>query len=291
MPLAPGMALLSLVWGTQFLAIKMGQLHTPPLLTVAMRYGVLAVVAQLACWLWARGATSENLRAQRLAFGVAQAVSMMLLYEAQGRVGVAVAGVLSATTPFLVALLAHAAVPGEKLTRRTLGATVLGLAGVALMWSGRAPSESLASGASLGVGLLLGSSVLDAVNKVLAKRLATASVPVPVMLRDMALAVTPTALLASAMFERDGWVATDAGGWATAAYLGVVGSALASGLYLQLLKRHSINALAYLQFLTACVATGTGLLLGESLGLATALGVVLILLGLGVRGRQQALQG
>jgi drug/metabolite transporter (DMT)-like permease len=283
------MALLSLVWGTQFLAIKMGQLHTPPLLTVAMRYGVLAVVAQLACWLWVRGPTLENLRGQRLAFGVAQAVSMMLLYKAQGLVGVAVAGVLSATTPFLVALLAHVAVPGERLTARTLGAALLGLLGVAFMWAGRGPSSSSLEGTSLGVVLLLGSSMLDAVNKVLAKRLATASVPVPVMLRDMALAVLPTALLASAWMERSAWAATDAAGWGTAVYLGVVGSALASGLYLWLLKRHSINALAYLQFLTACVATVTGLVFGESLGAASGLGVVFILLGLAVRGRQQVL--
>ena len=64
-------------------------------------------------------------------------------------------------------------------------------------------------------------------------------------------------------------------------YLALVASFGASGLYLVLLRRYTVTAMAYLQFATAAVAAAAGVLCGrEHLGSSLAAGIVAVIGGL-----------
>jgi drug/metabolite transporter (DMT)-like permease len=272
-----GLATLAFVWGTQFLVIKMGQATVPPLMTAALRFAVLTVAAQ-AVVLLSRSRAPLRERTRRLSFGVTLAMSFGLLYWAQSRIPSALAGVLSATTPLFVAMLAHRYVAGELVTWARAGALALGFAGVSIIVLGTQSAVGVAESIAV-LAILLG-EFASATNKVLAKQL-TAVVPIPVLLRDMGLVVTVLIGLASFCFERGVPLRFTPGSIIAFAYLGLVASFAASALYLILLRRYTVTAMAYLQFATATIAAVTGVLIGgEQLGAPVAIGIITVLGGL-----------
>lgn len=274
---AVGFAALTLVWGTQFLVIKHGQVCLPPLLTAALRFAVLTAAAQVAVIVSRSRAPAGRWR-QRLMFGVAQALSFGLLYWAQGHLASALAGVLSATGPLVVAVLAHRFIPGERLTLRRSVALLLGFTGVSLIvWATR-PSQGTVATLAV-VAILLGETA-SAANKVLGKQL-TAQTPAPVLLRDMGLVVTVCTGLAALVFERERPMDFSPAAVLAFVYLGLVASFAASGLYLVLLRRFAVSSMSYLQFTTAVVAAGAGVLVGgEQLAASAAVGAMGVLAGL-----------
>ena len=75
------------------------------------------------------------------------------------------------------------------------------------------------------------------------------------------------------------------------AYLGLVGSFAASTLYLVLLRRYTVTAVAYLRFGTATVAVMAGVLIaGEDLKTSHIIGVAAVLAGLLLLSRPEARQ-
>lgn len=281
-----GLTFLSLVWGTQFLVIKVGQRSLPPLLTVALRFAIVALVSQAAVLVTgARSLSTEPHRWTRLGYGIAQALCMCLLYAAEAHMSSAVAGVLLATTPFFVALLAHLVLEGDRISGAKLAATTLGFAGIGVVMLGGVDDTPEAP--TMAVLAVLAAALFGAVNKVLSKRL-THLLPAPVMLRDLGAIVAVAAALASLLLERDRAMSFSLEALAASLYLGLIASASASTLYLVLLRRFTVSSLAYLQFVTALVAVVTGVSIGaEALRTTTVLGAALVLAGLWVLGARE----
>jgi O-acetylserine/cysteine efflux transporter len=277
-----GLASLSIVWGTQFLVIKWGQATVPPLLTAALRYAVLAAVAQAAI-LVLKPPPSTRPWSLRLGFGAAQAISMGLIYWSQGHIPSALVGVILATTPFYVAIMARAWLSEDALEPVAVMSTTLGFLGVTgITLASWAPGAFTAE--SLAVIAVVGAAAMDALNKVFAKSL-TSNVAVPVMLRDMGVVVASITGMGWWLLERDMPVNFTPLSVAAFLYLGVVGSALASGLYLVLLQGYTASGLAYLQFVTALIAIAAGLVVeNERPNALTMLGATAILAGLALRG-------
>lgn len=280
-----GMLLLAIVWGTQFLVIKQGQISLPPLMTATLRFAVLTIAAQCAVFLTRSKAPAKE-RFRRLTFGIMQALSFGVLYWAEGRIPSAIAGVLTATNPLLVALLAHQYIVDDRLTPTRGMAMMLGFAGVSIIVLGT-QSES-GSYETVAVLAILAGELASAINKVLAKQL-TATVPAPVLLRDMGLTVTLLIGLASYCFERDSPVRFTTASVLAFIYLGVIASFAASYLYLIILRRYTATAMAYLQFATAAVAAVTGVVVGgEHLGYSLVPGIIAVLGGLLLLSRSTA---
>lgn len=284
---ALGLAALAVVWGTQYLVIREGQVSFPPLLAASLRFGLVAAVgASLALATGARA--PAGLLPARLAFGLLQAASMGLLYWCQARIPSAVAALIFGTTPLFVGGLAHVFVPGERLRLPLVLAMLLGLLGVSAITLGGAHELG---GALPLVGLVaaLGGAAAGAGVKVVAKRI-TGRVPTSVMLRDLGLLVCGGNLAAF-------WVsgapvpAFEARAVGAILYLGLVASAGATGLYLLLLRRFAVSRLAYLQFASTLVALLSGVWLGsERLGLPAIAGAAAILVGLLVAAGPAGLQ-
>jgi len=276
---------LTLVWGTQFLVIKWGQIDLPPLMTAALRFAVLTVAAQVAVFLTgSKAPPKEQLR--RLSFGMSQAVSFGVLYWAESRIPSAIAGVLTATSPLLTALLAHRFMAEEHLTLARSAAMMLGFAGVSMIVLGTQSTGGLYE--TIAVVAILTGELASATNRLIAKQLTT-NVPAPLMLRDMGLVVTALIGLASFAFERHLPMNFTSASVLAFAYLGLIASFAASSLYLILLRRYTVTAMAYLQFAIATVAAVMGVVVGgEKLGISLAPGVLAVLGGLWLLSKSSA---
>jgi drug/metabolite transporter (DMT)-like permease len=276
-----GFVALALIWGTQFLIIRCGQQSLPPLLTVALRFLILAFIAHLLAALFQRHAPPGT-GAARLAFGALQALSMSLLYWAESQIESAIAAIVIMSEPLFVAMLAPLLISGERLSARAIVALSCGFAGVSLMIA-RQPIEGGTGNLQLIATLAVaGSAVVGAFARILGKDL-VARLPPLVMLRDTGWIVATLALGGWFAFERGRPTSFSAEAILAFVYLGVVASAAASGLYLVLLRRYRVTSMTYLQFVTALVGVATGVVLGrERIGVLGAAGAVIVLVGLAV---------
>ncbi|MEW5853373.1 MAG: DMT family transporter [Myxococcota bacterium] len=273
-----GFATLGLVWGTQYLVIKVAQPVLPPLMALALRFLVVAAAAQLYL-LVERAPTPPDMRWKRAVYGAMHAAGMGLLYWGQTSIPSSLVGVLLATTPLAVAVMAHAFIPGERLTKRTTLPLVVGVAGAMLITLGMDRDGDRATHL-VGVGAIVSSVLCSAGVKVFSKKL-VAQLPVSIMLRDLGVVVGLCSVLASALVED--WARARAEPWAMLSilYLGLVASAGATGWYLVLLRRVPVTVMATLQLLTAAVAFGAGVVFGgDHPSTMSVLGCVLVMSGL-----------
>lgn len=254
-----GFAVLGLVWGTQFLVIREGLRTMPALLSVSLRFAVLAIAAAIAARVTGAVASRGSFRA-RLAFGLMQAISFGLLYVAQKRIDAGIAGLLSSTTPLFVALLAHLFIREERLRPTTALALLLGFGGASLLVLGA--KRWAAPAVSLAMTLVLLGELAGAANKVLGKGLLV-RIPPLVLLRDMGLIVAVATAGGWLLFERDERVELTPRGVLAFAYLGLVASFGGSSLYMRLLRVLPVTTLGYLQFATALVASAAGVVIGH----------------------------
>src|SRR5215831_352412 len=124
------------VWGSTFLAIRIGVSEMPPLLMAAMRFLVAGLV--LYGWMIARGERSPTGRQWASVFVLALLIFVLdygLLFWAEQRVPSGVAAVMLATIPAFMALSEIVILRTQRLTLRLILALLIGLAGVALLMS------------------------------------------------------------------------------------------------------------------------------------------------------------
>src|SRR5882724_3832519 len=98
-------AIIYFVWGSTFLAIRIGVQEVPPFLLAAMRFLVAGLV--LYGWMIARGERSPSGRQWMSAFLLALLIFVLdygLLFWAEQRVPSGIAAVMMATIPVFMAL-------------------------------------------------------------------------------------------------------------------------------------------------------------------------------------------
>src|SRR5256885_2051245 len=129
-------AVIYFVWGSTFLAIRIGVREVPPLLLAAMRFLVAGLV--LYGWMIARGERSPTGRQWRSASVLAILIFVIdygLLFWAEQRVPSGVAAVMLATIPAFMALSEIIVLRTQGLTLRLALALLIGLGGVAVLMS------------------------------------------------------------------------------------------------------------------------------------------------------------
>src|ERR1700736_2899713 len=98
-------AIIYFVWGSTFLAIRVGVREVPPLILAAMRFFVAGAV--LYGWMISRGERSPNAREWRSACLLGVVIFVLdygLLFWAEQRVPSGIAAVMLATIPAFMAL-------------------------------------------------------------------------------------------------------------------------------------------------------------------------------------------
>src|SRR5579884_2907305 len=124
------------LWGSTFLAIRVGVREVPPYVLASMRF--LAAGLVLYIWMILRGEPSPSAREWRSAFLIAILIFVFdygLLFWAEQRVPSGIAAVMMATIPALMALSEIVLLRTQKLTVRLALALLIGMAGVAVLIS------------------------------------------------------------------------------------------------------------------------------------------------------------
>ena len=129
-------AVVYFVWGSTYLAIRIGVREVPPFLLAAMRFLVAGLV--LYGWMIARGERSPGGRQWMSAFSLAVLIFVLdygLVFWAEQRVPSGVTAVMMATIPVFMALSEIVFLRTQRLTVRLALALLIGMGGVAVLVS------------------------------------------------------------------------------------------------------------------------------------------------------------
>src|ERR1017187_9512175 len=151
-------AIIYFVWGSTFLAIRVGVREVPPFLLAAIRFLIAGLV--LYGWTIARGERSPTARQWTSASLLAILIFVLdygLLFWAEQRVPSGIAAVMMATIPVFMSLSEIVFLRTQRLTVRLALALLIGIGGVVVLLSrslnlGGAPIDRAG-----GVALIVGS--------------------------------------------------------------------------------------------------------------------------------------
>ena len=273
-------AIIYFVWGSTFLAIRVGVHEIPPFLYAAMRFLVAGLVLYL--WMAARGERSPRVREWTSAFFLALLIFVFdygLLFWAEQRVPSGIAAVMMATIPVFMALSEIVILRTQRLTIRLGLALLVGLAGVAVLISrslnlGGAPIDRTGA-----LALLIGSvswSVASALNRKLPLPSSKVMSSGAQMLAGGVLLTLAAAALGE--FRNFHPLNVSAGAWFALAYLIVAGSIVGFTAYVWLLHHESPTTVGTYAYVNPVVAVIIGYFIaGEALGLRTILGTACVL--------------
>jgi drug/metabolite transporter (DMT)-like permease len=268
------------VWGSTFLAIRVGVREVPPFLLAGMRFLVAGLV--LFGWMRASGTPSPT----RREWGGATLLALLifvcdygLLFWAERRVPSGVAAVMLATIPVFMSLSEIIILKTQRLTIRLAAALVVGIGGVAVLVShsvsfGDAPIDPV--GACALIAAAISWSAASAL---------TRKVPLPAekamssgvqMLAGGVLLVLAAGLLGE--FRGFQMQAVSAKAWLALAYLIVAGSIIGFTAYVWLIHHESPTKVGTYAYVNPVVAVLVGYFFGgEALGPRTIAGAALVL--------------
>jgi drug/metabolite transporter (DMT)-like permease len=274
-------AIIYFVWGSTFLAIRIGVHEVPPLLFAAMRF--VAAGAVLFGWMLAKGEHLPNGRQWGSVLVIASLIFVLdygLLFWAEQRIASGIAAVMLAMIPAFMALAEIIFLRTQKLTVRLALALLVGIGGVAVLMS---HSFELGGAAieTTGAIALIVASLSWAVASVLTRVL---PLPESKVMSSGAQMLTGGLLLvvaAAAFGEFRGFhpESVSRGAWLALLYLIVAGSIVGYTAYVWLIHHESPTKVGTYAYVNPVVAVVLGYFLGgESLGLRTILGTAFILI-------------
>ena len=268
------------VWGSTFLAIRVGVREVPPFLLAAIRFLIAGII--LYVWMRAKGTPSPTGREWASASIVALLIFVCdygLLFWAEQRVPSGIAAVMMATIPVFMALSEIVFLGTQRFTARLAFALLVGIGGVAVLVS-RSLSLSESPINTAGAISLVIASISWALAAVLMRKL---PLPAAKPMSSAAQMVTGGVLLilaSSALGEFRGFhlQAVSLGAWMALAYLIVAGSIVGFTAYVWLLHYESPTKVGTYAYVNPVVAVAVGYFLGgESVGPRTLLGTLLVL--------------
>jgi drug/metabolite transporter (DMT)-like permease len=241
-----------MIWGSTWLVIKIGYGTLGPFNVAALRFFIAGTVMTAAAWMtrarWPRGGVEWT--AVALVGLLVFAAQYGLIYWAEQYIESGLTAVLYGTLPLMTLLVARAYIPGERITAPKLASALLALLCTVALFGDRLRLDSDAVPPMLAV---LGATFCVATASVVGKR--DAHDIHPVTLNAPSMLIGATTLLAVSFARGDGFRLPDeAGTWAAVAYLSVVGSVLAFGLYFSLLKSWSVMSLSFISVFTPAIA-------------------------------------
>jgi len=273
-------AIIYFVWGSTFLAIRVGVHEVPPFLLAGMRFLVAGSV--LYAWMIARGERSPSMRQWTSACLLAVLIFVLdygLLFWAEQRVPSGIAAVMMATIPAFMALSEVIFLRTQQLTARLALALLIGIGGVAVLMSrslnlGGAPIDTL------GALALLVAAMSWSIASALTRKLPLPPSKVMSSGAQMLAGGVFLALTAAALGEFRAFhpSTVSRGAWLALLYLIVAGSIIAFTAYVWLIHHESPTKVGTYAYVNPVVAVLLGYFLGgESLGLRTILGTAFVL--------------
>src|SRR5713101_1786535 len=273
-------AMIYFVWGSTFLAIRVGVHEVPPFLLAAMRFFTAGLV--MYAWLRLKG-TPVPARREWVAASALGALIFVVdygcLFWAEQRVPSGVTAVVLATIPVFITLMEIIFLRTQRLTTRLSLALIVGLCGVAVLMSRSLSLGEVPINRAGAVALLVG-AVTWSIATILTRRLPLpASKPMSAatqMLTGGALLFVLTALTGE--FAGFRVQAISGRAWFALVYLIIAGSIIGYTAYVWLLHYESPTKVGTYAYVNPVVAVCLGYFVGgEAAGPRTLLGTLLVL--------------
>jgi putative membrane protein PagO len=268
------------VWGSTWLAIKIGLETVPPLLAAGIRFviasSLLAVIVKV------RGIPvprdPDAIRVY-LTLGILSFfLPFGLVYWGQQYIPSGLSSILFAAYPAWVALFSHFALSAERMDVFKASGVALGALGLAVIFS--RDVHWFGTEGLLGMSAVMISTVLQAGSLVIIKKYGQPVSPFSMNLVGMSLGAA-LLLVSSLAFENPASAVFTLPAVASILYLAIIGSVLTFGSYFWLLKRTEAVYLSLTSFVNPIIAVVLGaIILGEKLAPPVLLGATLVLLGI-----------
>lgn len=273
-------AVICLIWGSTWLAIKVGLDGVPPFLGAGLRFllsalivGAMLVVRRQAIRL------TRNDRICVLSLGVPVFwINYGAVYWAEQYISSGLAAVLFSTMPLMTALLSRFWARTEQLSARKIAGILIGVAGtVLLFW----PDERLGLRQVMGMAATLVACLCASINLVTMKLYGGRSDRDVLNFLGMGLGAA-LLLLTSVVLEP--WSVEWTRRNVTAMlYLAVFGSVIAFSAYYALIKLIDATIVSLSTLIIPVIALVLGrLILGETVGPTAVVGVATVLIGVAV---------
>jgi drug/metabolite transporter (DMT)-like permease len=273
-------AIIYFVWGTTYLAIRVGVDEVPPFLLAAIRFLIAGGV--LYGWMIAWGERSPTARQWLAASAIAILIFVLdygLLFWAEQRVPSGIAAVMMATIPTFMALSEIIILRTRQLTARLTMALLIGIGGVVVLVSrslnlAGAPIDRMGALALIvaAISWSLGSVITRKVSLPPSKAMSSGA---QMLAGGAFLALTAAALGEFRSFHPS---AVSRGAWLALLYLIVAGSIIGFTAYLWLIHHESPTKVGTYAYVNPVVAVLVGYFLGgETLGPRTILGTLFVL--------------
>jgi len=273
-------AIIYLVWGSTFLAIRVGVREVPPFLLAGIRFSAAGIV--LYVWMRARGTASPTRREWAAASLLAVLIFVCdygLLFWAEKRVPSGIAAVMMATIPVFMALAEILFLRTQRLTVRLGFALLVGIAGVAVL-----VSRSVSFGGTpidpAGALALVVAAISWSLASTLTRKLHLPESKVMSSGAQMLAGGIFLMLTAAMLGEFSGFHGrtVSVGAWLALVYLIVAGSIVGFTAYVWLIHHESPTKVGTYAYVNPVVAVLIGYFLGgEALGARTVLGTVFVL--------------
>ena len=272
----PMLVLLSLIWGSSFMFIKVADRQLDPATLILGRIALAAVALAVYVGIstGARRTIAELLEHWRplVVVGLLNtAIPFWLLSWGETRIDSGTASIIQASVPIFTVLLAYGFFHEQRVTGSKLAGVAVGFVGVALL-VGAQPE-----GRILGAIAVVGMAVCYAAGGLLIRRYLSTASPQIVALGTSAVAAI--AVLPAGVARAPGSL-PDAKTIGSVVFLGIVGTAFAYLLFFTIIAGAGASYASFVTYLVPPVALAYGaIFLDESVGGAAIAGLVLILGG------------
>ena len=274
-------AIIYLVWGSTFLAIRIGVRELPPFLFAALRFTIAG--AALFGWMIVRRAKAPNW-SQWLSISVIALLIFVcdygLLFWAEQRVASGVAAVMMATIPTMMAVSEIVLLRTQRLTARLIFASFVGVAGVAVLAGKSLHLGGAAIDHGGAVALLIG-SLSWSVASALSKRLPLPDSKPVSSGAQMLIGGIMLAVMADLRGEMRGFKAApvSSAAWVALLYLIVMGSIVGFTAYVWLIHHETPTKVGTYAYVNPVVAVALGYFFAdETIGLRTLIGSICVLI-------------
>ncbi|HLP15601.1 MAG TPA: EamA family transporter [Bacteroidota bacterium] len=272
--------LICLIWGSTWLAIKIGLETMPPLFAAGLRF-TLASAVLYAYVKWKKIPIPFDGRMKRFYATVALtsfSVPFAFVYWGEQHISSGLTAVLFGIYPFSVALFSYFFLPAEKLNASKVAGIILGFLGVFVIFANDIRMNDPL--ALWGMTAVVASAVMQAFSVIVIKKEAHTVSPFVTLL--VPTAISCVILLASSLAIEDlSAVSFTPAAIASIFYLAVIGSVVTFVSYFWLLKHMEAVLLALSAFVTPIIAVTLGVVLNnEVLSSQTAAGAGFVLAGI-----------
>ena len=255
-------ATLCLIWGSTWLAIRIGLEGAPAFLSASLRFVVASVL--LIVLIAVRGSRLPRTRTEWFLAAFVGIVLFTLdyglIYWAENNgVESGLSAILFATMPLQTAIAAQALKTGERLTAAKVAGTAIGFGGILVIFRGE-------------LGTAGPEKALPMLAIVLSATCAAVS--------TVAMGIGAVSLAGISLVAAEPWtVPSWPEGIGSILYLAVFGSVIAFVVYLSLLKRIDATPMSYIALVTPIVAVFLGVSLGNEALDPVALAGAMVTLG------------